>query len=231
MSDDVIKVEGDTCRCGRWVLVMEIHREDLGRPFRCDCGRRWSWIKPGEARLIPHRVMPALCLDLDGTVRGSKSGARFGPTSPEDVELLPNVSARVALARDKGFYVVGVSNQGVVAYGSKTEIEVEAIALATRHAFPLGDPFHDLFMAYGMGEDMGGKVAPHNVRSLLRKPNHGMLVLAEMRARNGGILIDWDRSIMVGDRPEDEGCARAAGVTFQWAWQFFGWPEPTRGDP
>lgn len=84
--------------------------------------------------------MPALCLDLDGTVRGSRSGAIYGPTSPEDVILLPHVASKVWAHRDAGHYIVGVTNQGVVGYGTKTETEVHAIVRATRDAFDRGDP-------------------------------------------------------------------------------------------
>lgn len=190
---------------------------------------RWARLAGGDLddmESLPFVVAQALCLDLDGTVRGSRSGAPFGPAAPEDVMLLPNVEERVWRARDQGFYVVGISNQGVVGFGSKTEKEVETIAEATRDAFVRGDPFHDLLMAYGLPAKKGGKVAPHNLRSLLRKPDYGMLVLAEQRARAKRVLIDWDHSLMVGDRPEDEGCAQAAGIDFQWAKDFFGWAQP-----
>jgi D-glycero-D-manno-heptose 1,7-bisphosphate phosphatase len=227
MSETSTTYGGD-CGCGRRTLVLEVH--SAATPFECACGRRWRWASVGVSEEIPHALVPALCLDLDGTVRGSRSGTYFGPASPTDVELLPNVSDRVWAARDAGFYIVGVSNQGVVGYGSKTEVEVEAIEMATRRAFPQGDPFHDILMAYALPASSGGKVPPHHVRSLLRKPGYGMLVLAEERARTRGILLDWDRSLMVGDRPEDEGCARAAGVTFAWAKDYFGWNEMAQGD-
>lgn len=77
-------------------------------------------------------------------------------------------------------------------------------------------------------------MSPHDRVSLLRKPGYGMLAVAEYDAALGAVIdhkisrvaIDWPQSLMVGDRPEDEACARAAGVPFQWAWQFFGWPDP-----
>ncbi|KAM3093202.1 HAD hydrolase-like protein [Phormidesmis sp. 146-12] len=48
-----------------------------------------------------------------------------------------------------------------------------------------------------------------------RKPGPGMLKLA----------IDnhpSDRILYVGDRPEDEGAAAAAGIPFKWAHEFLG---------
>ncbi len=167
----------------------------------------------------------ALCLDLDGTVRRSRSGAQFGPTSPEDVELYPGVEETIWRWREAGFYVLGVTNQGVVGYGTRTELEVEAITAATCAAFE-HDPFHAIHACYALPPGAGGKVEGYAYRSLLRKPGDGMLVQAELEARDAGFLIDWDRSRFVGDRLEDLGCARAAGVPFTWAWDFFGRPRP-----
>lgn len=185
---------------------------------------------------MAYRVMPALCLDLDGTVRGSKGGAPFGPTSPEDVELLPNVAETVWRYRDEGWYILGVTNQGVIACGTRTREQVEEVIRATRHSFGgRGDPFHDVRYSPSLPAESGGKVAPHARVSLLRKPNYGLLVLAEGHALHTrspgceGIILDWPHSLFVGDRPEDMACARAAGVAFRWAWAFFGWEEPLAG--
>lgn len=45
-------------------------------------------------------------------------------------------------------------------------------------------------------------------------------------AWRAGYIVDWNESLMVGDRPEDEECARLAHINFMWAWQFF-----SRGQP
>jgi histidinol phosphatase-like enzyme len=61
-----------------------------------------------------------------------------------------------------------------------------------------------------------GACSPPTPRSIgCRKPNPGMLMVAIEIYRPTDVL-------MVGDRPEDQGCAEAAGVAFQWAYQFFG---------
>jgi histidinol phosphatase-like enzyme len=48
-----------------------------------------------------------------------------------------------------------------------------------------------------------------------------MLVQYEMEYFSQGIIIDWDNSIFVGDRPEDEECARRADIEFIPAEVFF----------
>lgn len=174
----------------------------------------------------PPGLRPALCLDLDGTVRGSRSGAKYGPATPDDVVLLPNTEPTVARYKAAGWAVVGVSNQGVVAFGTKTVTEVEAILAATRAAFQV-DPFDIVLMSYAHPDAVG----MWGARSLCRKPGTGMLGAAEILAQQGGWMIDWKHSIFVGDRPEDAGCAAGAGVTFMGADDFFRRTESPQAPP
>lgn len=218
-----------TCPCGREVVVFDSniiremkHGDTMDSSERCECGRRWVY-GGGTPEMVPFVRKAALCLDLDGTVRKSRSGAMFGPTSPEDVEIMPNVLERIAAAKQRGMYVIGVSNQGVIGFGSKTELEVRDIIEATKYA--CDGLFDEVYSCPTLAPEQGGKVVPDNRRSLFRKPGIGMLAHAEHDAVLDGVIIDWDESLFVGDRPEDEACAMAAGIKFQWAWEFFGWPD------
>ena len=65
--------------------------------------------------------MPALCVDLDGTVRGSKSGSTWGCISAADVELLPNAEVVIARLAKAGYFVIGVTNQGPGGKGFRNE--------------------------------------------------------------------------------------------------------------
>lgn len=58
-----------------------------------------------------------------------------------------------------------------------------------------------------------------------RKPNPGMLRQAMQDAGTGP-----ERTLFVGDSPDDEGAARAAGVEFAWAADFFARPWGGCGD-
>jgi histidinol phosphatase-like enzyme len=61
----------------------------------------------------------------------------------------------------------------------------------------------------------GGSVFPYNKRSLCRKPDYGMLVIAEQKMlEEHSVMIDWPFSILVGDREEDKLCANNANITF-----------------
>jgi D-glycero-D-manno-heptose 1,7-bisphosphate phosphatase len=159
--------------------------------------------------------MPAVVLDLDGTVRYSKNGEFIN--SPEDVALFPDVEEKLWEFRNTGYLIFGVSNQGGVAFGYKTHKSVWKELVVTCGLFQ-ESPFHFL-CASECHED--GTVEPFCHRSFLRKPEIGMLAAAEADAWSYGYIVDWDRSFFVGDRPEDEECAQRAGIAFVHADVFF----------
>ncbi len=172
----------------------------------------------------PHRngdsgflVSPALCIDLDGTIRKSKTGRHI--EKPEDIVLLPNVEATLWNYKNQGYYICGCTNQGGVAHGFKTPADNVA-ELEYMSSLFQRNPIDFITFAYHMDD---GKIFPYNMRSLLRKPDYGMLVQCEVFAWQKGIVIDWEKSLFVGDRPEDKGCADAARIRFQWAKVFFKW--------
>jgi D-glycero-D-manno-heptose 1,7-bisphosphate phosphatase len=157
-----------------------------------------------------HQVVPALCLDFDGTIRRSKSGETF-IQGPNDIELMPGIEKIIWQYRNMGWLIVGISNQAGVAHGFKLPDDVENEMAATLALFK-NNPFHVVKWCYHDGK---GKVEPYNHRSLLRKPGTGMLALAEFDAWNNGFVIDWDKSLFVGDMADDENCAKNAGIAFR----------------
>lgn len=167
------------------------------------------------------KIKPALCLDLDGTVRYSKSGEFI--KTPDDIVLFDGVEEKLWEYRNKNYLILGISNQGSVAYGIKTFHQVNDEIEQMNTLFER-NPFH--LIKFCLNHEKG-KVFPYNLRSLYRKPDIGMLAQCEFEAFGAGIVIDWNNSLFVGDRPEDEECAKRAGIVFQWAWQFFERPEPT----
>jgi D-glycero-D-manno-heptose 1,7-bisphosphate phosphatase len=156
------------------------------------------------------KVVPALCLDFDGTIRRSKSGQTFIQNF-QDIELMPGIEKIIWRYRNMGWLIFGISNQGGVAHGFKLPVEVENEMDATLKLFER-NPFHIVKFCYHDGK---GKISPFNYRSLLRKPDIGMLALMEAEAYNAGHIVDWDKSLFVGDRSEDEQCAKNAGIRFR----------------
>lgn len=155
-------------------------------------------------------VLPALCLDFDGTIRRSKSGATFIKNF-QDIELMPGIERIIWRYREMGWLILGISNQGGVAHGFKLPLEVETEMNATLKLFK-ENPFHIVKFCF---HDAKGRIAPYNNRSLLRKPDIGMLALMESEAFEHDYIIDWDNSLFVGDRSEDEECAKRAGIKFR----------------
>jgi D-glycero-D-manno-heptose 1,7-bisphosphate phosphatase len=158
---------------------------------------------------------PALCLDFDGTIRYSKNGKFIN--HPDDVVLYQDVEQKIWTYRDKGYLVFGITNQGGVAFGYKSTEGNDQEIQRTLDLFE-ENPFHLVQSSYGHPE---GTLPPFNHNSLLRKPYYGMLVLCEVEAKKIGVVVEWEKSIFVGDRPEDEACAQAAGLTFIEAATFF----------
>jgi D-glycero-D-manno-heptose 1,7-bisphosphate phosphatase len=164
---------------------------------------------------VPNKVNPALCLDLDGTVRYSLNGEFIN--KPDDIALFDDVEEKIWEYRDAGYLIFGVTNQGGVAYGHKLPADVDAEIERTCSLFKR-NPFHIIKSCLHHPK---GNFEPFNHRSLLRKPDIGMLVVCEIEAWEAGYIVDWDHSIFVGDRPEDEQCAKNAGIAFRWADTFF----------
>ena len=160
-------------------------------------------------------LRPALCLDLDGTVRYSKRGDFIEEL--EDIALYNGVENKLWEYRDKGYLICGITNQAGVAFDYKSEADVIKELQVTQDLF-IRNPFHTI--KYSLNHPKG-KVEPYKHRSLLRKPQIGMLVLCEQEFWEEKIIIDWDNSIFVGDRDEDQACALQAGLQFFWAKDFF----------
>ena len=154
-----------------------------------------------------------LYLDLDGTVRQGKDDAlgRF-VNGPEDVVVFPEAVEMMRRWKAGGGRVIGVSNQGGVALGIVAYAKVEAAMLKT----------------YLDSERLFDKIAfcvhhpkaahPEMARCWCRKPSPGLVIESALEvAQKYGEFYPPYMGLMVGDRPEDEQCAKLAGLDFQWA--------------
>ncbi len=172
--------------------------------------------------------MGLILLDLDGTLVADALVAVPTPTGTKlqrhqfdlytEPELLPNrYEVLETLAADGDSFAI-VTNQGGVAWGYHTQAEclrriTNTIGLLNGF---WGRPF-SIHVAYmhpkatvpAFKGDDGRKPAPSMLEAAFR--NHAFV--------DGGIC---ESAIMVGDRPEDEDAAKAAGVAFREASDFFG---------
>lgn len=199
-------------------------------------------VLPGS--LLGFQLMKLAIFDKDGTLTTTKSGAKF-VQHPEDQVLLPGVAEGIAALAADGWAIAITSNQGGVAAGHKTiqgaiaemahclRICAEAVGLCQEvdgkpqqvqvpHVGYFCPDEGDVLYVVRLAPD--GTVSDHRYTCYqtefegfnFRKPRPGMLRAAGMAFKpmgNGYGLPD----LAVGDRPEDEQAAAAAGVPFQWA--------------
>lgn len=163
------------------------------------------------------RFVPVLFLDLDGTVRkgpGQLDG-RF-VNDPEDVEIIPEALEQMRWFRSHGWRIVGVTNQGGVAYGF---MSMETMIATMQRTSELcldekGAGLFDLIMACPHHEQ--GSVKRYAYPCLCRKPLSGMIHsgIAALEVLYPDEIPRRDLMLMVGDRPEDSGLAENVGIKF-----------------
>jgi len=159
-------------------------------------------------------------LDLDSTLTESISGKIF-PQTIEDRKWMPGRLERLKELAREGKKTAIITNQGGAAWGFIEPNEM------TRYLTDLAKTvgIDAVFVCY---HDTGEKAraSERTFKALTepeyykdwdrRKPGPGMLIEAM-----DFFGIDRHDTIMIGDREEDKGAAEAAGVSFQWAWDFF----------
>lgn len=153
--------------------------------------------------------------DLDGTLRQTKSGATF-ISEPDDQQPIVGAKEAIAYYSEK-FICIGITNQGGVAANHKSLDDAIEEQRITLKLFP---ELSEIFFCPNYEGDTCYQVSTREKGILLcsapihkdlpvscRKPKWGMILLAA----KGNIHKDcW----MIGDRPEDEQCAAAAGIKF-----------------
>ena len=160
-----------------------------------------------------------LFLDLDGTVRKSKSGATF-INDPYDQELIDGVED--AIARYHDYKIIGVTNQGGVIAGYKSlencfEEQRQTLKLLPQMSLLLfcTDNGDTMFRLSQRALEMHGMPIMTNRSNHFgnfRKPNSGMIVFGMKYSRE-----KLEEILMVGDRIEDQQAAANANIPFMWA--------------
>ena len=145
----------------------------------------------------------ALILDYDGTLRVTKSGAKY-PASPQDVQLLPGRAEKLREYQNKGYRLLGASNQSGVADGKLTDAQVKACFDQTNKLLGL-----DIEVAY----------CPHPAGPpccWCRKPVPGLFVAFQEQYR-----LNPSACIVVGDQTSDMTFAKRSGCKGEKAESFF----------
>lgn len=160
----------------------------------------------------PEKAVPVLYLDLDGTVRKGKDELGRFVNGPEDVEVFPEAVEMMRRWKAGGGRIIGVSNQGGIALGIVSHAQVAA---AMRETYVQSERLFDK-IAYCVHHPAAQH--PEMARCWCRKPSPGLVIEAalEVAAKHGEYYPPY-MGLMVGDRPEDQECARLAGLDFEWA--------------
>jgi len=167
---------------------------------------------PPPAAQDPDPV-PVLYLDLDGTVRQGKDDAlgRF-VNGPEDVVVFAEATEMMRRWKRAGGRIIGVSNQGGVALGL---VPYAKVADAMRRTYTDTEQLFDM-IAFCCHHPRAQN--PAMARCWCRKPLPGLIIdCAHKLGERIGEYYPPYMGLMVGDRPEDQECARLAGLDFQWA--------------
>jgi histidinol-phosphate phosphatase family protein len=146
----------------------------------------------------------ALLLDVDGTLRSTRSGELY-PRTAEDVVLLPERRERLQPWVEKGFLLFLVSNQSGIASGKLKQSDADAAFQRTVEL--LGLPVTEIVYC------------PHPafpVGCFCRKPMPGLAVYLQRKYK-----LDLSQSIMIGDMESDAAFARSINLRYIDANEFF----------
>lgn len=180
----------------RWAACFE--------PPQLDEGFSAVEVIPFVRRPGPPRHGKGLLLDVDGTLRQTRSGEIY-PRDPADVELLPGRREVLQRWLDDGYRLFFVSNQSGVASGNVTAEAVEACFARTIELLdlPIAEVAYCPHPAFPAG-------------CFCRKPLPGLGIrLAE---RHG---LAREHLVMVGDMASDQQFADALGARFVHTDEFF----------
>lgn len=172
--------------------------------------------------------MKLLILDLDGTVRQPKSGAKF-ITDPLDQEIIPGSQVAIANYKSQGWLIVGATNQGGVAAGYKQLEDAITEQHQTLRLCPeitciyFCPDYQGLHCWLCCIEPVVESSPIHTAwgtefSGTYRKPGAGMLNAAIKN--HLGLRLPEHQILYVGDREEDKGAS--ANIPFMWASDWWG---------
>lgn len=173
-----------------------------------------------------------LLLDLDGTLRETRSGAKF-INDPYDQKLIEGVAQKLK-SYAQTHSIIGISNQGGVQAGYKS---LENCILEQRYTLELCPEMACIYFCPDDGQkcyivslhkvyvEDWSSATNTNPWGCFRKPQPGMLNKAILdiarywptAPRTSSQIAKLEEILYVGDRPEDELAAMNAQVSFIWA--------------
>ena len=178
--------------------------KDMGTPERLD--KLIGDINTGKVksllRSIPKR---AIFVDRDGVINKEVDHL----SAPDDLEILPRVSAAIRKINQAGVLVVVITNQPVIARGELTENDLRIIHNKLETELGSEGAYLDAIYYCPHHPDSGydGEVSELKIECQCRKPNPGMFLSAAEHMN-----ISLEQSWMIGDSTSDILAAECAGV-------------------
>jgi histidinol-phosphate phosphatase family protein len=151
----------------------------------------------------PGYTSKALILDYDGTLRETRSGAKY-PTTREDIKAIEGRTGVLERYAKDGYRLLGVTNQSGVAKGEFTLQDAKDLCSRTNELLGIG---------------IEAAVCPHSpapINCYCRKPMPGLAVQFIEKYK-----LDPAKCIMVGDMTTDRTFATRAGFQYLDAKEFF----------
>lgn len=153
--------------------------------------------------------VPVLFIDVDGTIRkGYDELGRF-VNGPKDVEIFPGVPDLLGRFREAGWRICAVTNQGGVALGL---VSFDAVILGLLETCRL---CHGMIDKIAVCPHHPNAKTPEQAVCWCRKPRIGALTQSVIEMSSFfSETYPPHLALMVGDREEDEECAKNAGIRF-----------------
>lgn len=169
-------------------------------------------LMPGVAEAIAHYAAEGWNLAILSNQGGVTAGHKSLDDAIEEMafclELLPQIDFGLFCPDFKGKECWKVWRKQPDFIGDKPFAAIRAITWAVEDDRWVADTSHPF-------------LTPDQVVGLCRKPNPGMVLMAQHEyASATKTEITLPETLMVGDRPEDQQAAQAAGVRFEWAGQW-----------
>lgn len=184
-------------------LVLFKYKKELQKPMTTEGFDTYETV-PFIRKENPEFVNKAIIVDYDGTLRECINGNGKYPTAHEHIEMKPNRKEVLQRYKDKGYILLGVSNQSGVAKGELThEKAVELFEHTNKQ----------------LGLDIEYRFCPHQsapISCYCRKPMNGIGVEFIMKHK-----LKASECYFVGDMTSDRTFATRCGFQYVDQAEFF----------
>lgn len=150
-----------------------------------------------------------LYLDIDGTVRHGKDELGFFVSKASEVIVFPEAKKLILKAKEAGWRIVGISNQGGIALGLANLTDIAEAFIETNKQCDYA------FDKIAFCQHHPNAKDPEYAVCWCRKPRAGLVIESALDlARKNNEYYPPHLSLFVGDRPEDKECAEAVNIKF-----------------